>query len=155
MLVTEALKASGHQDKVKIAMDCAASEFYSEWCSGGGVQWCSECSCVVLCGVLQGAAVKGGWCSYAVLCEALVRDVARRGLRAIPVCCSPRLRAAFGGTGATARAHTLMRPYITHKTARAPSAWLHRHPYRTHHTASSPPLYRRRHRLQVRPGLQV
>ncbi len=32
VLVTEALKASGHQDKVKIAMDCAASEFYSECC---------------------------------------------------------------------------------------------------------------------------
>ena len=31
MLISEALKASGHEGKVKIAMDCAASEF----CEGG------------------------------------------------------------------------------------------------------------------------
>ena len=30
MLISEALKASGHEGKVKIAMDCAASEFYCE-----------------------------------------------------------------------------------------------------------------------------
>lgn len=28
MLISEALKASGHEGKVKIAMDCAASEFH-------------------------------------------------------------------------------------------------------------------------------
>ncbi|EFN53429.1 hypothetical protein CHLNCDRAFT_136652 [Chlorella variabilis] len=30
VLISEALKASGHEGKVKIAMDCAASEFYCE-----------------------------------------------------------------------------------------------------------------------------
>ena len=30
VLISEALKASGHADKVKIAMDCAASEFCGE-----------------------------------------------------------------------------------------------------------------------------
>ena len=32
MLISEALKAAGCEGKVKIAMDCAASEFYSECC---------------------------------------------------------------------------------------------------------------------------
>lgn len=55
VLISEALKAAGCEGKVKIAMDCAASEFYSEcstgaawrgwwarwvlamlWCVGGG-----------------------------------------------------------------------------------------------------------------------
>ena len=33
MLISEALKAAGCEGKVKIAMDCAASEFYSKCCS--------------------------------------------------------------------------------------------------------------------------
>jgi hypothetical protein len=32
VLISEALKAAGCEGKVKIAMDCAASEFYSECC---------------------------------------------------------------------------------------------------------------------------
>lgn len=36
MLVSDAIKAAGYEGKVKIAMDCAATEFYGE---GEGLLW--------------------------------------------------------------------------------------------------------------------
>jgi len=59
VLISEALKAAGCEGKVKIAMDCAASEFYSKCCRRGLVWldwWVLRCTVGTLRGLADGAS---------------------------------------------------------------------------------------------------